>query len=164
MKRKEQKKWLIDLSAPVEPEIFIQMLSVFAEASGTLTPQATPVSVGDIMVLEDPRKKLPDNPMTRGMRAVHQALADMRVLGKQGYLARIGSLSQIFAQVEIFEDFMDPPDPETGHRMVAESLVRAAATARFKLGLKYIGFDIGDVLAKAIEFEGQASDVEELPA
>lgn len=153
MKQREKKKWLIDLAAPVDPEIFIQMLSVFAAASGQLTPGKGGVSVQDIMLLQDPMKKIPDTPMTRGMRAVNQALSDMGVRGKQGYLARIGSLPQIFMRAEMFEDFMDPPDPETGHRMVSASLMRAAATAYFKLSFKQIGFDPDDVLKKALEFE-----------
>jgi len=153
MKQREQKKWLIDLAAPVDPDIFIQMLSVFAEASGQLAPGKSGVSVQDIMVMEDAKKKIPDTPMTRGMRAVNQALSDMGVRGKQGYLARIGSLPQLFMRAEMFEDYMDPPDPETGHRLVSESLMRAAATAYFKLSLKQIGFDPEDVLKKAREFD-----------
>lgn len=152
MRKKDQKRWLIDLTTPVDPDIFIQMLSVFAEESGALTPQEAPVSVEDIFRLHDGDKKLADTPMTRGMRAVHQALADMNARGKQGYLARIGTLSQIFMRLEMFDEFMEPPD-EIGNRMVAESLMRAAATARFKLGLKQVGFDLDDVLEKARAFE-----------
>jgi hypothetical protein len=153
MKRKEAKKWLIGLSDPVDPEVFLEMLGVFAEASGALAHGNGPVSVDDIFRFEDGAKKLADTTLTRGMRAVHQQLAAQSIPGKQGYLARLGTLSQIFAREDLFGEFMDPPDPETGHRMVSESLVRAAATARYKLGMKQIGYDLDDVLEKARAIE-----------
>lgn len=161
MKRREAKKWLIGLSDPVNPDILLEMLGVFAQASGALAHSTGPVTVDDIFIVDEGKKKLADTPVTKGMRAVQQALADKDIAGRQGYLARIGTIGQIIAREDLFGEFMDPPDPVTGNRMVTESLIRAAATARYKLGMKEIGFDLEDVLkkAQALQDEAESDDV-----
>lgn len=157
MKRRDAKKWLIGLSDPVDGDIFIEMLGVFAQASGALAHSA-PVSVNDIMVIDEGTRKLADTPFTRGMRAVHGALEKKGVPGKQGYLARIGTIGQVIMREDLFGEFLDPADVETGNRMVSESLIRAAATARYKLGMKSIGYDLDDVLEKVRTLEAKAAE------
>jgi hypothetical protein len=153
VKKRDAKKWLIGLSDPVEPDVFIEMLGVFAEASGALAHTSGPMTVNDIFKVDEGSKKLANTPLTHGMQAVNRALSDRKIVNRQGYLARLGTISQIFVREDLFGDFMDPPDPETGHRMIAESLIRAAATARYKLGMKAIGYDLDDVLEKARALE-----------
>jgi hypothetical protein len=159
MKRRDVKKWLIGLSDPVDPGILLEMLDVFARASGAIAHDGG-LTVADIMLAEEGKEKLKNSPLARGMQAVNKALADRGTLATQGYLARIGTIGQIVTREDLFGDFMDPPDPETGNRMVTESLIRAAAVARFKIGMKQVGYDLEDVREKALDFEAIDAEVQ----
>lgn len=130
------------------------MLEVFRAASGQALPEHGAMTVDKILQVEEGRKKQADTPMMVGMRSVYQVLSDRKIPGKQAYLARIGSLTQILARRDVLGDFMEEVNAETGECTVAESLIRSAAIAMFYITPKRVGFDIDDVLEKARAIEG----------
>jgi hypothetical protein len=149
-KKKDLKRLLVGLTTPVDPEVFIEMLAIFLEASGPLV-QIDTITADSILDIQDDQKKLKDTPMIRGMKAIHDALASRDIQNKQAYMARVATFPQILCDREKFAEFMVKPDPVTGHQPVSEILVRAAALSRFRIGMKGLGYDLKHVLELAIE-------------
>ena len=151
MKHREQKRWLIDLTAPVNEEGFLEMLQVFHQAC--LDKGTVPGSFGlsEIIAIESDGKA-PCQPIMIGMRAVSDALTEKGIRYKQGYLARIGSISQITSDETRFLKFMDEIDHEIGGRPIAEALLRSAAISKFRISRHGIGFDLDDVLKNTEQF------------
>lgn len=148
---KQAKRLLADMTSPADPDLFIEMIDVFREATGTNGAVDGQLNVDQLSALGD-GKKLPDTPLNRGMAGVYATLVARDVKAPMAYLIRLGALSQIFGNSDLVEHYVVAGE-EGGERHVKPVLLKAAAIARFSIIPKQFGFVIEDVIEKAKLFE-----------
>ncbi|WP_018079167.1 hypothetical protein [Thiobacillus denitrificans] len=158
-KLKQAKRLLADITAPADPDVFIEMLDVFREATGTNGAVEGQINLDQVGSIGE-GGKVPDTPLNRGMAGVYAALVERDVKAPTGYLVRLGALSQLFVSPEIVERYV-VDGGENGEPNVNPVLLKAAAVARFSVAPKKFGFVIEDVLEKAANLESLEEDSQE---
>lgn len=148
---KQAKRLLADITKPADPDLFIEMIDVFREATGTNGAVEGHLDIEQLGTIGE-GKKLPDTPLNRGMAGVYATLVERDVKAPVSYLVRLGSLSQIFASSEIVEKYVVGSEVG-GEQHVKPVLLKAAAIAQFSIVPRKFGFDIEDVIKKAADLE-----------
>ncbi|KVN42249.1 hypothetical protein [Burkholderia ubonensis] len=140
------------ITKPVDPARFVFVSNVFHAAAALQTPVENPAAKP---ILRDGEKvySLADTPLNRGMLAASQSLKEMSEDDCRPYLNRLMQLSQIFENAERFAAFIQTRG-EDGAVLISESLLKAAAVAKFSIDIKRdrFEFDLADVQHHASRF------------
>lgn len=134
----------------VDPDIFLQMTQVFQAAARKPLPRPK---------VSTPGWYLSDIPINRGMLAVCGALKTAKVSEGDvpAFMNRILLMGSVFENETLFKQFIKrSPDDSDGHVDVADVLLKALAVANIA-DVEPPSFDLADVLAKAHEFESDAT-------
>jgi hypothetical protein len=140
-----------NLTAPVEPVLFMEMSAVYQDAAQVPFPTPTRTPKG-------PHLQLTDIPVNRGMLAV---VAALREKGEpdaivQSVMSRLMNFGDILSQPDYFVEFLRPVDGEPGAMMIEDVLIMAAGTARLaRRDDNRLVFDLEDVLEHARRFKAE---------
>lgn len=143
------------MSAPVDPETFIFMASVFDAAGRMVMPTAPAVQLPPIEASTLALFAHSDQTFNRAMVAVATELQDMRTENPAAYLARLAMLPDLYnVAASIFAEFIQNDPAEPGTVVVRQALMKAAAVGKVVADADGVGFDLGDVLSRAHQFAG----------
>lgn len=135
------------MSEPLDPEVFKMMTEVYQAAASmrmpTPNPQESKIHLSDT----GQTIALTDNKLNRGMLAVTRQCREIGVANPQGYTARLMHMQEIFEARERFGQLIVAG--ADGELSIHDSVLEAAATAKFYASPERMGFDLDDVVAKA---------------
>ncbi len=136
------------MSAPLDPEVFKMMVEVYQAAASMRMPTTNPQERKFHLSDSGQTIALTDNSVNRGMLAVTQQCREIGVKNPQGYTARLMHMPEIFKEHDRFGGLIVAC--EGGEVSIHDSVFEAAATAKFFASSERMGFDLDDVVAKAI--------------
>lgn len=147
------------MSAPVDPEIFIYMAGIFDAAARFVMPVPSARSLPPAEAATVALFTHADQSFNCGMQAVAGHLMSEQIDNAPGYLARLAMLPDLYnAASPIFSEFLADAPAEPGMLVVDRPLMQAAAVAKVYAARDGIGYDLGDVLARARQFAGRPDE------
>lgn len=140
--------FMTGMSAPLDPEVFKMMVEVYQAAASMRMPTTNPEETKIHLSGSGQTIAFTDNGMNRGMLAVTQQCRELGVKNPQGYTARLMHMPEILGVRERLGELIR--DGGNGELAIHDSVFEAAASAKFYASSERVGFDLDDVVARAM--------------